>query len=188
MPKLSLRKAGPSDKELLFRWANDALCRQKAFRQQPIPWPEHEAWFEKKLRSSNTWMYLLLADASPAGQIRLDLEGSTGFLDYSMAEGYRGKGFGRILLLLLETEIIRHIRPCALVQAKVKKSNIASQRCFLSLSYREEAWQGDFLYTKTREQCQKDVEARGFPAAVETGSADPAERKTPTHIPPPPGV
>ena len=51
---LSLRNVISSDKNLLFKWANDPEVRKWSFNKAPITLDEHQIWFEKKLYDSKT--------------------------------------------------------------------------------------------------------------------------------------
>lgn len=43
---LFLRKMEPADKDLLFKWVNNAEVRKSAFRTDAISYEEHKRWFE----------------------------------------------------------------------------------------------------------------------------------------------
>jgi UDP-2,4-diacetamido-2,4,6-trideoxy-beta-L-altropyranose hydrolase len=135
-----LRRATEQDAQLYFTWANDPVVRRNAIHQEPITWETHIAWFTRRLRDTDSYLYLLLSPTGePIGQVRLEFDGpeSTGIIDYSLAPAYRGQGLGQVLLRRA-LQRLRHDRPAptgSSVQGQVKSSNQASARVFEQLRF-----------------------------------------------------
>ena len=121
---LYLRKANSDDCKLFFDWANDKDVRNNSFSPESIIWENHKAWFENKINSNQSLLFVLIYNNVPVGQIRLDKEGDVWVLDYSIDKKYRGKGLGKkIIQLVLE----RTSKP---IKAVVKPANFASIKVF----------------------------------------------------------
>ena len=133
--KVSLRSASKADLDMYFEWANDTNVRANAIAKNRIEKKNHIKWFNSKLENENCFMYVIQADREPIGQIRFDVENSEAIIDYSVSANYRGKGYGKLLLMegmnLLKNEAI----PFTIFKAIVKKDNIASNTVFHKLGF-----------------------------------------------------
>lgn len=132
---IRLRKAVLSDVDLLFKWANDSSVRQNSFKSDPIPYEAHVQWFDKMMKDESILQFILMDEDTPVGQIRLNIDGSSAEIGYSIAAEYRGKGYGhKILQLMLDEVKINHGTVKTLI-AKVKPNNAASNSLFLQEGY-----------------------------------------------------
>ena len=136
MGKLYLRRAALADCELLWRWANDVEVRQNSFQMEAIPLDKHRAWSHKILSDDNVRLYILQESDEAVGQVRL-MYNKKWQISYSIALAYRGQGYGKIILQLAENELIMDGHAGETLLAEVKTDNIASQRIFIRLGYRE---------------------------------------------------
>lgn len=137
MNKLEIRKATIEDLDLIFGWANDEEGRRNSFNQEKIPYEDHCAWYKKKMESKESVIYILMLDDVPAGQCRLDFEGTKGLISYFVDKEYRGRGYGKKILSLVYEKVKDDFPDAASFVAQVKEGNAASQRVFLSLGYKE---------------------------------------------------
>ncbi len=101
-----LRQAGREDAELFFKWVNEPAVRANSFNTERISWKIHQKWFERALADDEVRIYVLMQDNLPVGQVRLAFENSKWQISYSIASAYRGQGYGKIILLLAENELI----------------------------------------------------------------------------------
>lgn len=145
MEKYRLRKASWDDRVLLYTWRNDFSTRKEFFSSEEISMEEHEAWLKKKLADSASSIYILEINGKPAGQARLDRRDGVGYISYSISSSFRGQGYGKLLLQLLENEAAKE---SLLLIGQVKKDNIASQVIFQSLGYGERETEEFFEYRK----------------------------------------
>jgi len=97
-----LRKAEERDVDLLFRWANDESVRQNSFHTEPIPYEDHKKWYAEKLKSNNSIIYIYYSGGESVGQVRVDVEGNIGTINYSIDGAYRSQGHGKKMLSLVE--------------------------------------------------------------------------------------
>ena len=135
MTKSYLRRANADDMDLLFHWANDEATRRNAFNTQQIEYEEHQQWFLEKLKSDITIIFIYYAGETPIGQVRVDINDSNGLISYSIDVDYRSKGHGGRIIEILETTLRAELPDLKVFTARVKKTNIASQRIFERLNY-----------------------------------------------------
>lgn len=127
---LRLRNATPEDIDLLFGWANDPVVRQNAFNTEPIPYENHQKWFNKMLYDESVCQYILCSGDEAVGQIRLNIEGDIAFIDYSVAPDMRGKGLGSRMLKLVIEETADNISGVTQLLGQVKLNNQVSAKAF----------------------------------------------------------
>lgn len=130
MPKVYLRKAEWADVDLLYEWANDSEVRNNSFNIAKIGYEEHKTWFKNSLRDKDVDLYICYLDSMPIGQIRLNYTGETAAISYSIADKYRGQGFGKIIIKLIEAEVVAAYPKVKFLSGSVKLDNVASQRIF----------------------------------------------------------
>lgn len=129
---LELRKVQEKDIEFLFELANDQNVRDNSFKSDTIGWAEHQIWFNSKIRSNTTKMYILLKNNLPVGQIRFDLVNREWNIDYSILANHRGLGLGKKIISM---GIDKLNKPSS-ISAEVKKSNVPSKKIFESLGFK----------------------------------------------------
>ncbi|MGN0347093.1 MAG: GNAT family N-acetyltransferase [Lachnospiraceae bacterium] len=139
--ELYLRGANASDKKKIFEWANEAENRRNSFQQNPIPWEDHEVWFDKVLASEDTLLFVGMDFMKPVGTVRIHkTEDGIGEISYSVDADCRNQGIGKKLLFLLEKELLKETgnhpkAPVRKLVGKVKKENVASCHVFEHLGY-----------------------------------------------------
>lgn len=135
MSKLILREATEHDSHLLFKWANDKTVRENSFSQEQIKWSSHLKWFNSRIKSEKTRIFILGFNKINAGQIRFDLkEDNYWHIDYSIDIDQRGRGYG---LKIVEMGIKSFPIPVKLM-AKVKHLNLPSIKVFQRLKFDKE--------------------------------------------------
>ena len=144
--QLYLRPATRDDLKLLFDWVNEPAVRQNSFNTSAISITEHSDWLESVLDDRDTKLFILQEDATPIGQVRLVRDTNVWQISYSIALPYRAQGYGKIILKLAENELIRGGHVGEKIYAEVKMDNIASQRIFKKLGYRDATSQHDNAY------------------------------------------
>lgn len=134
--KIYLRRVKETDMKLLFDWRNNELVRKNSFCMDPVEWNEHVKWFNTTLVKSSVLFFILICKEQEVGQIRIDLElDNTAIINYSIAEKYRGFGYGKQILHLAETELYERFKNKYMLKALVKENNISSQVAFEKLGY-----------------------------------------------------
>ena len=134
--KIYLRRVKETDMKLLFDWRNNELVRKNSFCMDSVEWNEHVKWFNTTLVKSSVLFFILICKEQEVGQIRIDLElDNTAIINYSIAEKYRGLGYGKQILHLAETELYERFKNKYMLKALVKENNISSQVAFERLGY-----------------------------------------------------
>jgi len=135
--KLYLRVVNKNDIELIFKWSNDSVVRENSFSSEPIKWEEHRKWFIEILENKNVYFFILMKNDSEVGQVRIKIENSYITISYSISSEYRGLGYGKSILILLEKKIYELFRDKYILRAFVKEDNIISRFLFKKLGYIE---------------------------------------------------
>ena len=128
---LRLRCARSSDAELLWRWANDPDARCASFSSAQIPWAEHLRWFESKLATPDSVVWIATdMDGNPVGQLRFDAQDQAeAVVSVSLAPERRGGGLAVKLIRLGAFQLFEEAR-WQKVFAFIKADNVASRRSF----------------------------------------------------------
>lgn len=146
---LVLRRARRDDCALLWQWANDPGVRESSFNTTSIPWETHEPWFENKLASSNTVLFVAENARAPIGQIRFDVAEGRATVDISLDRQHRGQGHG-LELLLKGVALLSDHAAVSEVIAEVKISNAPSRTLFEQAGFQEAGEEGGIVTFKWR--------------------------------------
>lgn len=130
-----LRKAIQEDIDLLYRWANDPVVRENSFNVEPIPYETHRNWFNRIMKDENTAQFIMMDEETPVGQIRLSIDEDTAEIGYSIDPGFRGRGYGRTIIQLINEKVKTEYPGIKKLVAKVKPANIASKDIFEKEGY-----------------------------------------------------
>lgn len=143
---ITLRAITFSDCDLIYEWASDELVRKNAFNPDKIDYESHKEWFQSKLCSRNTFMYIILAGNAPVGQIRIDIENDCGIIDYSIDSDHRGRGFGKAALREVGENIRKDCPRLKMLIGRVKFDNTSSQKAFESANFEKDKKKDYFEY------------------------------------------
>lgn len=135
MAELYIRYANKEDLELLFNWANDPIVRQNSFSTDVISIEEHKLWFDNMLNRSDAKQYIYMNEDIPIGQAKVRVEGNIAEIGYSIAQEYRGNGYGSKLLIDLKKQVIIDFPNIMKIIGRVKDNNIGSKKAFISAGY-----------------------------------------------------
>jgi len=132
---LRLRRSLESDCQTIWQWANDPEVRAVSFRREPIPWDQHVNWFRSKLTDPRAFFYVATNHTGQAiGQVRYQCDETRAVLSLNLAPGFRGKGFGKKMLLLATEELFQGSSVTG-IDAYVKPANHSSLRLFESAGF-----------------------------------------------------
>lgn len=135
MSRTNLRDANYSDLELLFEWANDPETRANAFNVDIIPFATHKKWFQDRINSNDTIIYIYCNHNENIGQIRFDKDNDIAKISYSICPSKRNQGFGFRMITLAEKRFKSEHPEIKTLIGEVKMKNIASKNIFLKLNY-----------------------------------------------------
>jgi len=134
---ITLRDAELKDAEILFKWANDPEVRYNSINKEPIEFQNHIVWYNQKLYSNCTHIYIMEYAGLPVGQVRYDKYKESWLIDYSVAKEFRGLGLGK-KLIQKSLNLFKNVK----ILAKVLHSNSASaivlQSCGFIFEYKED--------------------------------------------------
>ena len=142
-----LRAVIMDDARTLYDWRNDELVRANSFHTDTLLWNEHRKWLESVLQDEKQHFYILMLDEASIGQVRIAEEKSIGIVNYSIAEAFRGQGFGHAILQLVENKMAE-CNSVKQLKAYVKSNNIASQHIFAGLGYHVQSEAESICYIK----------------------------------------
>ncbi len=151
-----LRAAEREDMDLLFEWANEPLVRKHSFSDKEITYEEHKKWFQALLNDPNRRQYIYMKEEQPIGQVRMELDGETAKIGYSICAGMRGKGYGTLLLREACVCARRDFPDIRTFVGEVKPENRASKRAFFKAGFYEKK------YTYEVSADQFDADCQGF--------------------------
>jgi RimJ/RimL family protein N-acetyltransferase len=126
---VALRDAGPDDCEPIWRWNFAPDVRSK--RAEAVAFAEHERWFTRRIADGHEPIWVIEAEGTPVGVVRLDLVGS-GLWRISIALGPEARGHG-----IGQWAVAATCRACAgPVVAEIFGDNLASRACFEACGFR----------------------------------------------------
>lgn len=132
MNDFELVKIKKEDCDLVYRWANDLEVRKNSFSSEIISYDEHVEWFNKKMLSEDTEMYLFKNNTIPVGMLRLEKQSENlKLINYSIDKHYRKVGLGTELL-----KQTKNLFSDITLIGKVKKANISSTKAFENSDYK----------------------------------------------------
>ena len=134
---LVIRDARDSDLHIYYNWVNDLAVRSSAFNSNPINIDQHRNWYTKQLNNSDSYLFVLQANGLPVGQIRFNFKGEEAFIDYSLDDFVRNRGWSD-QLIRLGVNKLHSIRP-SVINAEVKQGNTRSLAVFLRLGFKEKS-------------------------------------------------
>lgn len=134
---IKLRSVQEEDCELLWKWSNDPTVRMASFSSDPIPWQEHTAWFNRKVRDPNCIIYMALNEQDiPLGQVRYQIDKSEAVISITIAKDFRGLGYATALIRKASQKFWASY-DVHTIHAYIKPSNEASVRAFVKASFNE---------------------------------------------------
>lgn len=130
------RKAVKEDCNLLYEWANEPVVRQNSFNSERIKYEDHVEWFNKKLNSPDSYLYICMDEDKPIGQIRIEVEDGIGLINFSVDSGSRGMGYGKKMLNKIAEVLKEDVIIIEKLIGKVKPENAASRKAFEGAGYK----------------------------------------------------
>lgn len=136
-PIMFLRKAEPTDCEMVWEWINDPEVRSASFTPDPIPLVHHRSWFSAALSDPDLAYYIAQdQDRIPIGQARFRIEGGDATISVLVAPGHQRKSWGTQLIRHATEKLFAETR-VEKVKAFIKTGNEVSKRVFARAGYEE---------------------------------------------------
>ncbi len=132
---IDLRPVDDRDEDLLLAWSNDPVTRAASFSTESIAPAEHRSWLRRRLDDPSA-VQLVGLDAAgrPLGLVRFDLDADNAEIGVTVAPDRRGHRWAAPLIDAGCRAVgARH--GATRVVARVKPSNVASQRAFVDADF-----------------------------------------------------
>ena len=126
-------RANEKDINIFFKWANDYKVRKSAFKRNKISWSTHKKWYQKKIKSKKTLLFIIKKNKISIGQVRFEKEKQFISIHYSLDKKFRGLGLGKKILSISIKKIKKTKKN--ILMGRVKKNNIKSAKVFKSLGF-----------------------------------------------------
>jgi UDP-2,4-diacetamido-2,4,6-trideoxy-beta-L-altropyranose hydrolase len=128
--QLLIRQATEDDLLTYFHWANEAETRRQAIHSDFIELETHRQWFNRKIKSTNDFLFIFEQDGQPVGQVRFEAEADHYVISFSVDTHFRGKGLGTTLIKMSLEALQQTLGRRPKVKAYVKPVNTASLQVF----------------------------------------------------------
>jgi spore coat polysaccharide biosynthesis protein SpsF len=133
---LSIREATIEDSQLYFDWVNNIDVRRNSIDSDFIDIEDHLKWFSNAIKNDQIHMYVLEINSKEVGQVRFNINTNIAEVDYSIAEPFRSKGYGRYLLKESIKILCNEVNQINFIKAIVKSINIPSIKVFKQLNFK----------------------------------------------------
>lgn len=118
------------DSRLIWKWRNDPVTRQMSRHKEPIPWKQHQEWYEQTVNASDKCVLMANKRRTPLGVVRFDeLKNGRWEVNINLDPAIRGQGYGRDVLSEACKYAFR-LLDCSEIYAEVKPENLASIKIF----------------------------------------------------------
>jgi RimJ/RimL family protein N-acetyltransferase len=135
--EIGLRRVGPDDGALLFRWASDPVVRAASFSGAAIAWADHVRWLQGKLADPACALFVGTSGAGePLGTVRFEREAASAVVSTTVDPAWRDRGYGAALIRAACRAYFASPSADA-VEAYVKEDNEPSRRAFLAAGFDE---------------------------------------------------
>ncbi|MEK6759607.1 MAG: GNAT family N-acetyltransferase [Deltaproteobacteria bacterium] len=134
---ISLRYADGSDMADLLEWRNHPDTRKSSFNTDAITPEAHEAWFKKKLASTDTVIYIAISGTDKLGTIRFEDNGETIKTSVMLNPSFFGQGLGAKVVAIGTEKYLREKSPANPIIAEIKTDNTASLKAFAKAGFKE---------------------------------------------------
>jgi len=134
--KKHIRRAQKKDCLDIFALSNDPLVRENSFSSDEIKFDDHKKWFDAKLKSKDSCIFVAEMSNILIGQIRYDQKEDMAFISISIAAAFRGLGLGPEMIAATLMSAGRKLK-VKKIRALVKESNPASMRTFINAGFQK---------------------------------------------------
>lgn len=98
-----LRNIEREDLPVIWKWRNAEHIRIHMYNDQPIPWEDHVAWFDREQQNTSSYTKLFIHKNRPLGLVRfseIDLDHQTCHWGFYIGEKNAPKGSGTVMGML----------------------------------------------------------------------------------------
>lgn len=135
--KIDLRAATVADMADLLEWRNHPETRKSSFNTDAITPEAHEAWFKKKLASTDTVIYIAISGTDKLGTIRFEDNGETIKTSVMLNPAFFRQGLGSKVIAIGTEKYRMEKKTARPIFAEIKTDNAASLRAFAKAGFKE---------------------------------------------------
>ena len=130
------REAQDTDSELIRNWRNEPSTRSASFNSASVSVSEHHNWFQEKLSSNLTDIWVVELDDQPIGQVRFDFEPTNdeATISISLAPECRGKRWSTPIIETACRKVFLS-DDVETINALIKPENTASIKAFTQAGF-----------------------------------------------------
>jgi UDP-2,4-diacetamido-2,4,6-trideoxy-beta-L-altropyranose hydrolase len=133
---LSLRKVTNGDCRDLWLWRNTHQARSGSFQSNPIPYSDHERWFERKTKDPNALLLAVQAGEEKVGHVRYDIDGEKAVISILLNPQFYGMGFGTRSIRMADQNFLNRKDAPRAIYAEIQNHNNASIKAFKAAGYK----------------------------------------------------
>lgn len=133
--KVRIRALEEEDIKDLYAWRNHPDVRKHCFNVAPILWEEHEKWFNTKIMSKNTVIYIAFFEEQKLGSIRFENDNVCIKVSVMLNPDFWGKGLGSEVIKIGTSKFIKENDPQVPITAEIKIGNKASLSSFTNADF-----------------------------------------------------
>lgn len=156
--QVKLRLAQDNDLMFFFNLKNDITVLESSFITSPVPLETHTAWFAKKLKDANCYLFVIENDGKPMGQVRVDIFKNIGEFNLAVVPAFRGKGYASWGIKRAAHEVFFQRQEVQQMRAFIKPGNVGSVKSFARAGFID---QGSTIHGK--QQCIEMILSREKP-------------------------
>jgi len=120
----------------IWKWRNDLLARTFSIVSDYIAWDEHSSWYTELAKDVNRFLYVgELEDGEKVGVCRLDINATRNIAEVSINLNPEMRGKNLASQLLSATIEVFAEENKMVLKATIKKTNIASVKCFTKCGF-----------------------------------------------------
>ncbi|HXG87649.1 MAG TPA: UDP-2,4-diacetamido-2,4,6-trideoxy-beta-L-altropyranose hydrolase [Vicinamibacterales bacterium] len=130
----SIRPVTPADVEAIWQINSDPTVRAMSHSTEPIPFEQHEQWYERTLADKDRCLFVAERDGMVAGLIRYDRDADHALVSLAIAAAYRSRGLATRLFISTFRAACTTLG-VTLVEALVFDENPGSARALFKAGY-----------------------------------------------------
>lgn len=135
MDRISLRRAKKVDLMFHYNLRSEAFVRRNSFNTGVINLVGHTQWFLKKLKDSNSYLFVIKGKKKSIGQVRIDIKGNSGEISIALLPEHRGKGYAQQAIARACRISFKRNLKLKKIMAHIKIENAIAQKSFVKAGF-----------------------------------------------------
>jgi deoxyribonuclease-4 len=128
--ELQLSDVKDSDCKDLYDWRNHPIVRKNSYNTESFSFENHQKWFQEKLQSQETTIYIAYSKSKKIGMIRFEDQKDMIQVSVMLNPQYIGQGLGKKLIELGVQKFKQRNATDKAIVAQIKQDNVASIKAF----------------------------------------------------------